>query len=355
MDKLRVGIIGTGRISDLHAVEYLANPRAEIVAVADANSENAQARGRAWSVPDRNIFTNYHDLLASPAVDFVEILLPHHLHYQATLDAAAAGKHVSVQKPMALTLAQADKMIAATRSAGVIFKVFENFIFYPPVQRAKALIDAGEIGDPLSIRIKSNAATSPNAWTVPASSQAWRFDSTQNGGGPLVFDDGHHKFALGWYFMGQAEAVHAWIGATEVAPGAVLDAPSIVSWKFAHGGVGALEVFYLPELVLDTNHYAQDDRIEITGTKGVVWVTRGHGKMLDAPPVVLYRDRQTRTFSDMQAGWEHSFINSTRHFNAAYFAGEPPSLTSEQGRAVLKFALAAQDSARLGQAVKLTN
>lgn len=354
MDKLRVGIIGAGRISDLHAIEYLQNPRAQIVAVADANRDNAQGRGRAWGVTDQNIFADYHDLLAVPEVDLVEILLPHHLHYQATLDAAAAGKHVSVQKPMALTVAQADTMIAATQAAGVIFKVFENFIFYPPVQRAKALIDAGEIGDPLSIRIKSNAATSPNAWTVPLSAQIWRFDPAQNGGGPLVFDDGHHKFALGWHFMGQAEAVHAWIGATEVAPGAVLDAPSIISWKFANGRVGALEVVYSPELVLDTNHYAQDDRIEITGTKGVIWVTRGHGKMLDVPPVVLYRDRQTRTFSDMPVGWEHSFINSTRHFIDAYFAGEAPSLTGAQGREVLRFALAAQESARLGQAVVLS-
>lgn len=353
MDILRVGIIGAGRISDLHAIEYLANPRAQIVAVADARRENAQARGCAWGVDDSRIFTDYHDLLALPEVDLVEILLPHHLHCQAVLDAAAAGKHVSVQKPMALTLEQADAMVAAARSAGVVLKVFENFIFYPPIQRARALIDAGEIGDPLSIRIKSNAATSPDAWVVPPAAQAWRFDPAQNGGGPLSFDDGHHKFALGWHFMGQAEEVHAWIGATEIAPGEVLDAPSIISWKFSGGRVGSLEVVYSPELVLDTRHYAQDDRVEITGTKGVIWVTRGHGKMLDIPPVILYRDRQTRTFSDMPVGWEHSFIQSTRHGIDAFLAGAPPLLTGEQGREVLQFTLAAQESARLGQSVKL--
>jgi len=353
MDKLRVGIIGAGRISDLHALEYLANPRAEIVAVCDVHAPNAQQRGRAWGVAENRIFTNYHDLLALPEVDLVEILLPHHLHHRAVLDAAAAGKHVSVQKPMAFSVDQAEEMIAATQRAGVIFKVFENFIFYPPVQRAKALVDAGEIGDPLSIRIKSNAATSPNAWQVPHAAQAWRFDPAQNGGGPLVFDDGHHKFALAWHFMGQAEAVHAWIGATEVAPGAFLDSPSIVSFKFPGHSVGSLEVVYSPDLVLDTHHYAQDDRIEITGTKGVIWITRGHGKMMDVPPVVLYADRQTRTFSDMPVGWEHSFINSTRHFIDAYFAGAPPSLTGAQGREVLRFALAAQESARIGQAVNL--
>ena len=353
MDKLRVAFIGTGRISDLHALAYLDDERAELVALCDSSINLARERGEQWAVPTERIYSDYHDMLAQPDIDLVEILLPHHLHYQATLDAVAAGKHVSVQKPMALNLAQADEMVAVARDAGVILKVYENFIFYPPVQRAKALIDNGEIGDLLTIRIKSHSGVSPTEWNVPQSARDWRLNPQECGGGPLVFDDGHHKFALGWHFMGMAEAVHAWIGSTEIAPGMFLDAPAIVSWKFANNRYGSLEAVSSPELVLDTRHYAQDDRVEITGSKGVIWVTRGHGKMMDVPPVVMYKDRQTRTFSDMPVGWEHSFINSTRQFIDAYFAGEPPSLTGEDGRDVLRFALAAQESAQTGKAVKL--
>ncbi len=353
MDKLRVAFIGTGRISDLHALAYLADDRAELSALCDSNIELARQRGRQWGVPAGRIFARYQDMLALPDIDLVEILLPHHLHFQATLDAAAAGKHISVQKPMALNLVQADEMVAAARAAGVILKVYENFIFYPPVQRAKELIDNGEIGDPLTIRIKSNSGISPSEWQVPASARAWRLNPEECGGGPLVFDDGHHKFALAWHFMGLAEEVHAWIGCTEIAPGDYLDAPAIVSWKFANNRYGSLEAVFSPELALDTQHYAQDDRVEITGSKGVIWVTRGHGKMLDAPPVLMYKDRQTRAFSDMPVGWEHSFINSSKHFIDAFFAGEPPSLTGDEGREVLRFALAAQESARIGTSVKL--
>lgn len=356
MDKLRVGFIGAGRISDLHAIEYLQNPRAELVAICEVNEEAAKKRAAAWGIPTNRVFSNYHDLLAMKDIDLVEILLPHHLHYQATLDLAAAGKHISLQKPMAITVEQANEMIAATKKAKVIFKVFENFIFYPPVLKAKQLIDDGEIGTPLSIRIKSNACTSPHAWQVPFSAQVWRFDPTTCGGGPLVFDDGHHKFSLGWFFMGMAEEVHAWIGSTPVNDGlniGILDSPAIVSWKFPGNRVGSLEVVYSPEMVLDTNHYAQDDRIEITGTKGVIWVTRGHGKMMDVPPVVMYKDMQVKTFSGMEVGWELSFVNSTRHFIDAYFKGEPPSLTGEQGRDILKFTLAAQESAVIGKSVKI--
>lgn len=356
MDSLNVGVIGTGRISDLHAIEYLQNPRARITAVADINPQLARDRGLKWGVREDHIFRDYRDLLALKDVDLVEILLPHHLHYQATLDAAAAGKHISLQKPMALSVQEADKMIAAADTAGVIFKVFENFIFYPPVQKAKALIEAGEIGDPLTIRIKSNAGVSQHTWAVPREAQVWRFDPETCGGGPLVFDDGHHKFSLAWYFMGLAEEVHAWIGSHYVNSGVnvgYLDTPAIVSWKFPGNRFGSLEVVYAPELEMDTNHYAQDDRIEITGTKGVIWVMRGHGKMLDVPPVILYKERKTIGFSDMPVGWEHSFINSTRHFIDAFFAGEKPSLTALEGREILRFALAAQQSARSGESVHL--
>ena len=75
--------------------------------------------------------------------------------------------------------------------------------------------------------------------------------------------------------------------------------------------------------------------------------------MLDVPPVVLYRDGRTFGYSDMQTGWEHSFINSTQHFIESYFKGEPPVLTGEQGREVLRLLLAAQESAQTGRSVRL--
>ncbi|MSQ60670.1 MAG: gfo/Idh/MocA family oxidoreductase, partial [Betaproteobacteria bacterium] len=86
----------------------------------------------------------------------------------------------------------------------------------------------------------------------------------RSGGGPLAFDDGHHKFAVAWHFMGMAEEVHAWIDSTEVEPGFVLDCPALISWKFANKRYGNLEIVYSPELQVLTEHYAQHDPIEIT-------------------------------------------------------------------------------------------
>lgn len=345
---IRVGIIGCGRISDLHARAYLDHPDATVVAVADPDTGNLATRGEAWGVPETARYVDYRDLLARSDVDAVEILVPHHLHTAITTDAMDAGKHVSLQKPMALSLDDAATMVKAGHDRGITFKVFENFVFYPPVVRAKELVDNDEIGDVLSIRIKSNAGWSPTAWDVPAAAAAWRVDAQKCGGGPLVFDDGHHKFAIAWYFLGLADRVHAFIGSS---PETGLDSPSVVSWHHPSGQVGSLEVVHSPQLRLHTAQYAQDDRVEITGTKGVIWVTRGHGRMLDVPPVVLYRDGETRGFSDMETGWESSFVRSGQHFLDALLNGTSPSLTGEEGSEILAFALAAQESSRTGTTV----
>jgi predicted dehydrogenase len=355
VDQVRAGFIGAGRISDLHALEYIANPDAEIVAIADADRALAERRGRAWGFPNAKIYDDYRALLDDPAVNAVEILLPHHLHCEAALLAMDAGKHVSLQKVMTTTVADADRLVEKARTARGVFRVFENFIFYPPVMKAKALIETGAIGTPVSIRVKSNPGRSRTAWPVPAPADAWRQDRRTNGGGPLAFDDGHHKFALGWYFMGLADEVHAWIGETPRPGGGTVDAPGIISWKFPGNRYGHLELAYSPDLEIVTVHYPQDDRLEITGTAGVIAISRGHGRIVEGPALVLHAGGKTEAFSfpDAELGWEASFVHSTRHWIEALRNGTTPHLTGEEGRDILRFTLAAQLSAELGRAVRV--
>ena len=352
MENIRVGFVGTGRISDLHALEYLRNPHTEIVALCDGEPGLAAARAAAWKLDRPVICSDYHELLALESVDLVEILLPHHLHAEVALAAFAAGKAVFLQKPIALTLADADRVIDAAAQAGVPFRVYENFIFYPPVAAARKLVDQGAIGEPLSIRLKSHVGRADSGWAVPPAALAWRLDPTRNGGGPLVFDDGHHKFALAWHFMGQAEEVHAWIGSTPVEDYA-LDAPALVSFRFPGGRVGNLEVVFSPEMAVDTDHYAQDDRVEITGTKGVIRINRGHGQLGRVVPLQLHRDGVTTDYRLLESGWESSFVHATRHGIEALRAGAQPRLPGRDAREVLRFALAAQHSARSGAAVRV--
>lgn len=346
-----IGIVGTGRIADLHAIEYRQNPDARIVALCDRDPSLAKDRARAWGVEGAFVTDDIDALLARPDVDLVEILLPHHLHLWGALKAIDAEKIVSVQKPMCVSLAEADQLVAAAETSKNPVKIFENFLFYPPIIKALELVESGAIGEPISIRIKSNSGRSKTAWTVPEGATAWRQDRKKSGGGPLVFDDGHHKFALAWRFMGAPEDVHAFIGRTETSSGEILDAPSIISFRFPDNRIGHLEVVYSPELEVDTRTYPQDDRIEITGTKGVLWVHGGHGRLGNPPAVEVYADGRTTRFDDIETAWEQSFVLSTRHFLEALRNQDDPVLTPDQGRQVLRFALAAEDSARLGTRV----
>ena len=350
---IRVAFLGTGRISDLHALEYLKNPKGRIVALCDTSISLARERAKAWQLDDVVISDDYKEILSLPEIDLVEILLPHHLHLPVALDAIAAGKAVSLQKPMTLNMQEANALVAAAADAGKPFKIFENFVFHPPVQKAKRLIAEGAIGEPLSIRIKSNPGKSETAWEVPAGAQEWRQKREQAGGGPLVFDDGHHKFALAWHFMGNPSKVHAYVSRTDVSEEEVFDAPAMISFCFPQNRIGNLEVVYSPRLEIETRYYPQDDRIEITGEEGIIWINCGHGKLGDTPPMILYRDGKITTYDDMNVGWEQSFILSTRHYLDVLTEGGTPFLTAEQGREVLRFALAAEESARLGRSVEI--
>jgi predicted dehydrogenase len=126
-----------------------------------------------------------------------------------------------------------------------------------------------------------------------------------------------------------------------------------MSWKYSGNRFGSWEAVRAKDLIMNTDFYAGDDRFELTGTKGIIWVNRGHGRMLEIPPVILYRDRQMRAFSDMNTRWDQSFKRSTRHFIDALLNGEPPVLTGEQGRDIMRWCVAAEKSAATGKRVKL--
>lgn len=343
MDKIRIGIIGCGRISDLNALGYLKNDNAKIVAVCDVNEERAEEKAKAWGA--KKVYKNYHDLLKDPEVDAAEILTPHHLHAEMTTAAAEAGKHISVQKPMAMNVKEANEMIKAARKAGVKLKIAENFVWYPPFMKAKELLEKGEIGEPILVRIKSGAGR--NGWEVPIEAWGWRFDPEKCGGGPLIWDDGYHLFSLARFLMGEVEKVYAWIDSTEILPGVFLDAPAVIMWKYkGKGKYGMMDGTYSPEMEINSKYYASDNRVEITGSKGYIWVTRCTGQLIDIAPLILYRDRRVTCFDNIEKEWEASFINSTNNFINCILKDEEPRLSGEEGKKVLQFALAVHKSAR---------
>ncbi len=350
---IKVGIIGIGRISDLHAIEYINNPLTAISLLCDLDVERAREKAKSWGIPDVQITDDMDQFMQNSNIDLVEILLPHDLHFMAASKAMKAGKAVSLQKPMCGTLEEADRLVELTDGYDRQFKIFENFLFYPPVVKARELVDQGAIGRPLSIRIKSNAGYSATEWEVPRGAMEWRQKINRSGGGPLVFDDGHHKFAIAWHFMGNPKSVHSFIGQVRREDGFIFDAQSMISFQFPGNRVGNLEVVYSPQLKIDTIYYAQDDRVEITGEKGVIWINGGHGRLANTPPVICYNHEGFEEFDEIPTGWEHSFILSTRDYIHKLIHGGRPVLTPREAREVLGFAMAAEESSKVGKVIHL--
>jgi predicted dehydrogenase len=356
MNPIRVAIVGCGRISDLHQMGYREREDARIVAVCDTKRRCAQEKARAWGV--EKVYSNLENLLADPEVDLVELLVPHYLHAEMTIAACEAGKHVSVQKPMALNVAEAERMIDAAKRSGVILRIYENFVFYPPHVRAKEMIDAGEIGEPQMIRLHVGTGKSDTQWKVPLSAWLWRFNEGKCGGGPLVFDHGYHLFSLAYYLMGQVERVYAWMDKSPVGGGiprqvAEVDAPATLMFQFKSPcRYGVLDFTHTPDMVMDSIYYADDDRVEVIGDRGILFVNRCTARTVDLPPLMMFRDGKTTPIPVERFEWHDSFVDCTRHLIDVLRDGGQPVLDGPTGKAVLQFTLAAHVSAFEGRAVR---
>lgn len=354
MTPIRVAIVGCGRISDLHQMGYRGRDDALITAVCDTNKAHAKKKAKEWGV--EKVYTDFQQVLEDKDIDVVELLTPHFLHCPMTIQAAQAGKHISVQKPMALSAAEADQMINAANKAGVILRVYETFVYYAPAMRAKAMIEAGEIGEVRAVRMHINTGTADTSWDVPLSSWLWRINEKQCGGGPLVFDHGYHLFSLGYYLGGPVERVYAWIDRSpaENTGGMVkVDSPAMIMFQYkAPRCYGNLDIEYTPKMRLVSQYYADDDRIEVIGDKGVLFINRYTARTVDLPELMLFKDGKTTPIPVEGVEWHDSFIATTHDFIDKLKTGGQPRLDGPTGKAVLQFTLAALQSAATGKEVR---
>lgn len=231
-----------------HAANLIASPRTELAWVVDLDQE----RAASWAERSGARATAEMDeALADPAVDAVVIALPTSLHRMATERAAAAGKHVFCEKPIARTVADAEAMTAACATAGVILQVGHVVRFYPEYARIKQVIDAGTIGQVAMVRTQRRSA--PIMERSP-----WFADLEKNGG--LIIDLMIHDIdTLRWYF-GEPERVYAhglsyteWQQTRDVA---------MASMRFRNGTIAHLEASWA--------HGGFCTAIEVSGEKGLL-------------------------------------------------------------------------------------
>jgi predicted dehydrogenase len=361
---LKVGIIGTGVIFDLNVLGYLNNPDVEITCLCNRTNEKAKEKIKKFSLNESiPIYSDYKEMIDKEDIDIVEILLPHHLHAETTIYAAQKGiKGISVQKPMALSLNEADSMINACKDSGSILSIYENFVFDPHIQKAKELIDQDYIGDLSSVRIKV-AMAAKGGWNVSLSADKWRLEPEQVGGtskgSPVLLDNGWHAFTLAWWFYEEEiEKVFAW---TDNFRG--LDAPAYVMWKCKKNKnklmpqYGNMEFSLMPQMKIPSNYYPTDEFIEIVASRGLMKINQATSignKMSESEvfaPIVILRDGKVETYSDFNKDWKYSFINATKHFIDVVKGNGEPILSGKQAKYILKFNLSAIKSAELGKEI----
>jgi predicted dehydrogenase len=343
-------VVGAGNVANLNVSGYLAHPDCDVVAVCDVDADLAKQAAGRWGV-DR-VTTELDELLDDPDVDAVEVLTPTHLHHRHVLDALAAGKHVSVQKPIANTVAEANEMAAAAEAAGRVLRVSECMVHYPPLERAKQLIAEGAIGRPTGLRMKTVVGQTDSDFTrnLRAEGYGWRLDARSPGG--HLFDDMVHKYAVAlWLFDQEIVSVQAVVRRRDL-----YFEPCVALFEYADPELlGSMDVHYAPDMWMRSTYYGADEFFEIQGDEGLIWVTRATGEMLDMAPVVLHRGTEgnlsTHEFTDLGSSFLDGFERSAAHFVDALVAGTTPRMTALDAARVLQLCFAVYQASDTRQPV----
>jgi predicted dehydrogenase len=252
MKPIRWGLIGCGDVATKRVAQAIQQaPASQLVAACRRTPYKLAAFCRQFQVP--RAYIDAQELLEDDEIDAVYLATPVHEHLPHTLVAAAHGKHVLVEKPMALSVAQCDAMIAACRQANVRLGVAYYRRFYPLVARMQQIIQAGQIGSPLAI----SAVTATPFAIQPREDGYWRALPELGGGGALM-DIGSHRIDIFRHFFGEIVQVQA-MQDTLAAEYQVEDS-FVALFRFAQGLLGTLQCHF--------GSTGDPDELAITGTKG---------------------------------------------------------------------------------------
>ncbi len=325
---IRVALIGSGGIAAAHVrgfIKHAGKIRCE--AMVDVSEQNLTARKNQYAQPVRT-FTDWKTMLKEmkDEIDAVDICLPHHLHAPAILDAAAAGKHILCEKPMCMSLAEADKIEKAVKKAGVTYMSAHNQLFMPAVIEAKRMIDAGEIGKVLWLR--SQDCFRAGGEGGDPFKNSWRANLKTQGGGELI-DTGYHPSYRLLHLAG-SKAVRITGTMGRFVQNIEGEDTAAVHVQFASGAIGEILTSWAFPLPHGTH------QIHIIGEKGQLF---GSGNTLYHLPKG-YTDPAKRTFPETD-----TFEAEIVHFADCLREGKRPIHSVEEGRAVLELILTASESA----------
>jgi predicted dehydrogenase len=330
MPAFTVCIVGCGAVADWHADRGYAElgNLVRLAAVCDTRPERAEALARRY---DARPFTRFEDVLADPAIQGIDLCVPHHLHAPLALQALEAGKHVLVEKPIATTVEDAERMVSLAEQRGLTLCVSEQYPFSPPFRRAREMIQAGEIGRIVTLRTH-RVGYLEGIWLR----DGWRQNAAVAGGGMLL-DQGCHYTSIARMMAGEVEAVAAFTSNTR--PDWIGDDTATLILRFRSGVIGEAL-------------YCWSTRTPHVGAECYVYGERGHLRINSgAPSLILYRP-------DLPGGQQiimaepqpmTVFARIIEDWVLAAQGQRAPTMPGREGLADLRVVMAAYRSARSGR------
>ncbi|MCD7722799.1 MAG: inositol 2-dehydrogenase [Clostridiales bacterium] len=333
MKKIKLGIIGAGRIGWVHAKSITYHiPAAEIIAVSDIYVESAKKLAEELSIP--NYYSDYHEILNNKEIEAVLICSSTDTHADIACEAAAAGKHVFCEKPVDLTVAKIKKVIAAVDKAGVKLQIGFNRRYDHNFAEIKRLADIGKIGKIQTVKITSRDPEPPTIEYVKVS-------------GGIFLDMTVHDFDMARFIGGEVEEVYA--NATvmvddEIGRAGDVDT-ALVALKFKSGAIGVIDNCRKAA-------YGYDQRLEVFGSNGQASAandTPTNVSFIDAnsnqsdKPLYFFLERYMQSFTDEMAQFIDCVVND-----------KPTQTTVYDGLEALRLGLAAKKSVAEHRPVKLS-
>jgi len=344
MQRTKVAILGAGFITDIHMESYHRFvPEAEVVAVYARNAGKAKAFAEKHHIPQW--FDDMDAIIQQSGCEVVDICLPNYLHATATLKAAAAGKHIIIEKPLAITIEEADAMIAACKKAGVKLMYAEELCFAPKYERVRQMVKEGAIGDIYMLK-QSEKHSGPHT--------DWFYDINLSGGGVLM-DMGCHAMAWFRWMLNNAKVKSVYASMSTVLHGNRTKGEdnSVVILEFENGVTAVAENSW-------AKYGGMDDKSEVHGTGGVVYADLFMGNAAISYSKSGYGYAMEK--ADTTIGWSFTvfeevfnqgYPHELKHFIECVQQNKEPLVTGEDGRAVLEILYAAYASAGAGKKITL--
>lgn len=339
MSTIKVAVLGCGAIAQRrHIPEYAANEHVELVAFADPKLERAQEMADTYG---GTAYSSYEELLAQEKVDAVSVCSPNYLHAPMSIAAAKAGAHVLVEKPMACTSEEAEQMIEAARASKVFLMVGHNQRLMPPHVKAKEILDSGKLGKVLTFRT-AFGHPGPEAWSVDGR-DSWFFRQEEASMGAMGDLGVHKSDFIRFLLQDEVAEVGGFIDTLHKSDTKVDDNAACIL-RMKGGAIGTLVASW-------TQYKGGDNSTVLWCEKGVMKIGTVEGdevivELIDGTVETYKVGAMATNEKQVPSGVIDAFVDSI-------VTKTPPTISGEEGLRSLNVILAAFESQRTGQFIKL--